>query len=184
MSSISSFFTHAKSDVQQDADKKSCHVMEKIIRPDHDLHFLGITIDLDVVNLALRVFALFGGRKSYKIVLPDQEKSGLLHQVLVRDVVAVEGIFPVKDTGHVINGHAVKIGFGRSVHLGMEPLRHFLHFRDGNIHREIPVEIMLDLRQGHVTFGLEIGNLRIGVYAGLCAASAVQFDQVFPGHLF
>ena len=67
-------------------------------------------------------------------MLPKEQKRCLLHQLFVRDLEAVEGVFPVKDAGNVVDGHAVNIGLGSGVELCVKALRHFLHPGDGNIH--------------------------------------------------
>ena len=95
-------FSCAKADIQKDADDESCHVVKEIVRMDQDLHLFSVSIDLDIINLPLGILALFGGRKVAEIMLPKEQKRCLLHQLFVRDLEAVEGVFPLGTSSMVM----------------------------------------------------------------------------------
>ena len=114
---------------------------------------------------------------------PGQENAGLLHQLPVRRLETVVGVLAVEHAGYVVDGHAVHISLGGGVQLGMETVRNLIYPDDRNVHGKISVEVMLHIQKLHIGSRLEIGDLRIGMYANLGTASAVQFGIGFSGHL-
>ena len=64
----------------------------------------------------------------------------------------------------------------------MEALGHVLHGYDGDIHGQIPVQIVLDLIVLHVRVCLEAGCLAVGVDAYLRAGSAEEL-HILTCHL-